>query len=246
MKRLFIPLFALLFAISCEKGSLDLLPAEKNSFEMQYKEVPKIDICHFSPDDGTYKILYINLNAWPDHQSHGDVRLDDPDGDGYVPENGCGFTGLNGMGDCDEDSANASEINPGAIEICGDGIDNDCVNGDEECELLPTAIYNGPVGECTEVDVTETVGIPTFIRFCPSPIIEVCLDTRQFGVDNCQYEIIDASLQVEQYGVVEVIDNYLREFPGRICFTTNFVFDETSGPIKATFTSYSIGELICD
>jgi len=42
----------------------------------------------------------------------------DADGDGYFAESGCGTSV-----DCDDNDPN---VNPGAIEICDDGIDNDC------------------------------------------------------------------------------------------------------------------------
>ncbi len=48
------------------------------------------------------------------------VISDDNDGDGYTAENG----------DCDDKNA---EINPDAEEICGDGIDQDCKDGDLIC-----------------------------------------------------------------------------------------------------------------
>ncbi|MBO84204.1 MAG: hypothetical protein CL927_02505, partial [Deltaproteobacteria bacterium] len=46
----------------------------------------------------------------------------DDDGDGYSED----------AGDCDDDERLAV---PGGTEICGDGIDNDCVDGDDSCSL---------------------------------------------------------------------------------------------------------------
>jgi hypothetical protein len=48
----------------------------------------------------------------------------DGDGDGYGTGAGCWGP------DCDDF---ATYVNPGAVELCGDGIDNDCVGGDEVC-----------------------------------------------------------------------------------------------------------------
>jgi hypothetical protein len=53
--------------------------------------------------------------------------LDDQDGDGFVPNNECGY---GEQGDCDD---NDNTIYPGATEICGDGIDQDCDGEDEIC-----------------------------------------------------------------------------------------------------------------
>ena len=50
----------------------------------------------------------------------------DADGDGYYVQNGCG-TAI----DCDDNNTN---IHPGASDICGDGIDQDCSGSDQECE----------------------------------------------------------------------------------------------------------------
>jgi len=51
-----------------------------------------------------------------------DCGTKDIDGDGYAPVDG----------DCDDRNPN---VNPGAVEICGDGLDNDCDGGAGDCAL---------------------------------------------------------------------------------------------------------------
>src|ERR1700730_13222787 len=99
MKKIFLPFMAILLFASC------------------HKENERISVCHTDPKTGTSKVINISLNEWPAHQAHGDVRLDDQDGDGYVPNNACGF---GKMGDCNDSNA---AVHPGATEICGNGID---------------------------------------------------------------------------------------------------------------------------
>ena len=55
----------------------------------------------------------------------------DNDGDGFYKENDCG-TAI----DCNDNDKNSY---PGAIEICGDGIDQDCDGSDAECTTDPDA-----------------------------------------------------------------------------------------------------------
>lgn len=111
---------------SCQKESW-----ESNStgpFIELRSPAPNIQICHFDSEDQSWHLITINENAWPAHQGHGDVRLDDQDNDGYVPDNECEF-GL--MGDCNDNNA---DISPVAEEICDNGVDENC-NGqvDEDC-----------------------------------------------------------------------------------------------------------------
>ena len=61
----------------------------------------------------------------------------DADGDGFAPDDAKGMLvcekkkGVTTVvGDCDDGDA---EVNPDAEEKCGDGIDNDCLGGDEVC-----------------------------------------------------------------------------------------------------------------
>ena len=71
----------------------------------------KVDVCHNG------HINNVSINAVPAHQGHGDAV--DMDGDGYFDmANDC----TSGV-DCDDTDA---AVNPGATEICNNGIDDDC------------------------------------------------------------------------------------------------------------------------
>jgi cysteine-rich repeat protein len=74
----------------------------------------------------------------------------DSDSDGYFIEGGaCGAIDCNDLD---------SEINPGANEICGDGIDNDCSGGDAVCiELTSCGAYPWPEEQETVIILVSTV-----------------------------------------------------------------------------------------
>lgn len=92
----------------------------------------RVDVCHID-GTGTYSIITIADPAYDSHIAHGDIAVQtffvDADGDGFgstsltveactTPE---GF--VENSDDClDSDPA----VNPDAVEIPGDGIDNDC------------------------------------------------------------------------------------------------------------------------
>ncbi len=141
MKRNFLlMLTSVVLAIaSCQKEAAEApFSGEGMAGASAGKAAPKVEVCHYDEATGTWKTLDINLAAWPSHEAHGDVRLDDPDGDGYVPNNACG---VGVQGDCDDNNA---AIHPGATEICNNGLDDNC-NGqiDENCSLVVGADYQG-------------------------------------------------------------------------------------------------------
>ncbi|MDX5478531.1 MAG: putative metal-binding motif-containing protein, partial [Cyclobacteriaceae bacterium] len=151
-------------------------------------------VCHYDADTDTWHIIEFGEPGWKGHEPHGDVRLDDQDGDGFVPNNVCGYGPMGDLDDLDptvypgapeicdgkdndgdglidntgttyykdadgdgfgdpnqsqqsctplegfvEDNTDCNDsdstVNPGAVEICGDGIDNDCDGEvDEDCQ----------------------------------------------------------------------------------------------------------------
>jgi uncharacterized protein (TIGR02145 family) len=144
----------ILFFTACQKE----ISTEKLSEELESanNKADKITICHYDAVTGTYKTISVNLNAWPAHLTHGDVRLDDQDGDGYVPNNACGF---GQMGDCNDNAA----INPGAAEICNNGTDDNC-NGqiDENC-------IDASVTICDQVWMVKNLDVSTYRYGTPIP-----------------------------------------------------------------------------
>lgn len=143
MKKLLLPLLSILFFTACQKEISKDKANEEVAGAAANRTTPKINVCHYDAVTGTWKMKSINLTAWPEHQAHGDVRLDDQDGDGFVPTNACG---IGPMGDCNDNPATGgTAINPGATEICSNNIDDNC-NGqvDENCFVIG-ATYQGGI-----------------------------------------------------------------------------------------------------
>ena len=140
-KNVLLLLMSVVVAIaSCKKEDAKQTSSDEGMANVAAnKAAEKILVCHNEAETGKSKLLELAVAAWPEHEAHGDVRLDDQDGDGYVPNNACGF----GMqGDCNDHNP---AINPGATEICDNGIDDNC-NGeiDENCFVIG-ANYQGGV-----------------------------------------------------------------------------------------------------
>jgi hypothetical protein len=91
----------------------------------------KVALCHWDKDAGAFDLINVSVNAANKHfANHGDVLpgayYADADGDGYGAGEvfACPAPGLvDNADDCDDTNA---AVNPGADEIAGDGIDNNC------------------------------------------------------------------------------------------------------------------------
>jgi hypothetical protein len=137
--QMFGALLLLLVALSCQKESGlttltdDMINPKISITNELAAQAPKVDICHYSGGSGTWHVINVSANAMQAHLNHGDVLLVDADEDGWVEADNECVPG----GDCDDaDPA----VNPGAEEVCGDEIDNNCDGEiDEDCIIGPWA-----------------------------------------------------------------------------------------------------------
>jgi len=132
MKTNLFILFLVFLAFGCTTENIET-ESELNLVSNPNMMGSKLPVCHNT--NGTYDILMVNVNAINAHVAHGDVVLLDGDGDGYVTEENACVP----YGDCDDTDAS---VYPGAEEICGDGVDNNCDGQvDEDCG---TPVYDCP------------------------------------------------------------------------------------------------------
>ena len=105
--------------------------------------VAKEAICHWDADAAEYHVISVAPRGAEAHRrQHGDsppaAYWPDADGDGHgapgAIQDVCPQTGMvDNAGDCDDSDAG---VNPGAEEVCDDGIDNDCDGEiDEGCAV---------------------------------------------------------------------------------------------------------------
>lgn len=125
--------------------------------------------CNYNPsatiDDGTC----ILPQTW---YSDGDLDGWDFDTQVSCSSPGAAYTlsaGVNGIGDCNDA---LSTVYPGGTEVCGNGIDEDCLGGDLACPVgtFSTAIVISNIGQYgTGSQATQNVNLATGINTVQSP-----------------------------------------------------------------------------
>ncbi|MBL0358910.1 MAG: putative metal-binding motif-containing protein [Chitinophagaceae bacterium] len=140
MKKLLLPLQFIFLLVACQKQIITDDIQKEITEATANKTSCKITVCHKEGVRNCWHTISIDIHAWPAHRAHGDVRLDDQDGDGYVPNNKCGY---GKQGDCNDTNAS---VHPGATEICGNRIDENCNGMDDDlCTLSIGDAYKGGI-----------------------------------------------------------------------------------------------------
>jgi uncharacterized protein (TIGR02145 family) len=74
MKKILLSLLTILLFTACQKQiSTEKIPEELANTS-ENKKPEKIQICHYDPVTGVSKTITIPVNAWAEHQAHGDVQ----------------------------------------------------------------------------------------------------------------------------------------------------------------------------
>ncbi len=76
-KRL-VPLFGLSLGVVIYACTAETPTASEGDFVFAVGPAPKIDICHYSEEDGTYHMINVSANAESAHRAHGDGQVGDP------------------------------------------------------------------------------------------------------------------------------------------------------------------------
>lgn len=136
MKQKVLPFLAILLFTACQKqiSNEKTQKAPEQTSGVAAREGGNIDICH-QAGANNWQTINISINALPAHLAHGDI-VPDADDDGYTKVNPCGVGSQN---DCDDTNAN---VYPGANEVCGNNIDDNC-NGQTDEVCFIGADYQG-------------------------------------------------------------------------------------------------------
>jgi hypothetical protein len=184
----------------------------------------------------------------------------DNDGFGFSEVNICAdmsYKYVLKTGDCDDNNEN---INPGEIEICGDGIDNNCDNQhDEDCDCIPmreqecgfdigtckkgnqVCNNDGEWGECVDSINPVTDICDSFDNDCDGQIDEDCdidLDTYPISSLACIEKFIDGLKNIRDCPMqLDCDDSDRKAYPNHreICDSIDNDCDGQIDNIKSTF-----------
>jgi hypothetical protein len=151
----------------------------------------------------------------------------DADGDGHTSIGSCAGS----ADDCNDDDA---DIHPGADEICGDGINQDCVGGDLSCLDVDNDGdgYTENQNDCDDTD----------------PLISPDADEICDGQDNDCDGGVDVGLPFTNYFLDNDGDNYGKG--GRVSTCdgppTGYVLDNTDCDDTASSVNPGVAEVTCD
>lgn len=154
MRKLLLPWLSVLIFTACQKQVNKEIATQENGVAAAGKNTGKIDVCH-KEGNGSWHTINISNNALPAHLAHGDI-VPDADGDGYTKVNPCG----NGnQDDCDDSNA---AIHPGATEICGNNLDDNC-NGQVDENCIPSVTI------CSQTWMLKNLDVTTYRNGDPIP-----------------------------------------------------------------------------
>lgn len=157
MKKLFFLLLILVLYTSCQKQISEEKISDHIKNVTEQTKTFKINICH-REGNGNWHSINISANALPAHLAHGDI-VPDADGDGYNKSNPCCNST---QADCNDENAS---INPGAAEICGNNIDDNC-NGQIDENCIPSITI------CNQVWMTKNLDVDKYRNGDPIPEVQ--------------------------------------------------------------------------
>ena len=102
----------------------------------------------------------------------------DRDGDGYYKNTGCGT-----LVDCNDDNPS---IHPNAVEVCSDGIDQNCDGIDQACTTVSTST-TPPASDCIDSDNGQNIYVKGTTYNSNTTRIDACRSTAPNSTLNEYY-----------------------------------------------------------